>query len=153
VPGAVREPEPPAAPVAETPVPPFVPIISVEPGEYPPNYDVRECLKINTPQALLRDLHRTVGRFQVNLFDRMSVGFDRGGRAGSREIREAMRLDLRIFIKQLHDGSSELASLVGERKQLLGGDWTKVEKLGLPAETSELYPVFAPNIEDEFSSW
>jgi hypothetical protein len=116
-------------------------------------YGLEEPLKINAPQALLRDLHRPVSRYEITGFEPAGEGIDRGGRVAMREIKALMRTNFKVPIKTLLDTPALYRECLAERKAAMGGKWEDAPKLGFGATTSELYPVFAPPIEDEVAGW
>jgi hypothetical protein len=116
-------------------------------------WDLVAAMREVAPQAILRDLHRPVTMFTISEYERVDIGWDRGGRRSVAGIREALRADYRVPITGLLRGPADLRESIAERRAALDYPWQDVPKLGVEATTSEAMPVFAPSIAEEMASW
>jgi hypothetical protein len=97
---------------------------------------IYEALAENTPQSMLRDLHRPVKEWQVGLF-----GFDKheipkdGGRDAHRAVKQAYLTSYRIPIQELANANQMWQSGWAELRSLLTGPWKESPRLGQPRQT------------------
>ena len=100
-------------------------------------YDLEQLMSNNTPQALLRDLHRPVMPFGVNPneFDKHERIND-GGRSLIREIKETLHARYYVPIHELIDVPKMYEEGIAERHAIMRSKWADAPKFGtqyLPA--------------------
>jgi hypothetical protein len=96
----------------------------------PPD-DIYYCFKYNAPQALLRDLHRPIVRFQVSPldFERHTFIFD-GGSGATKDTKATVSADYRIRIEKLGRTNDEMISVFRGLKDLLKQPWADAPRFG-----------------------
>lgn len=99
--------------------------------------DIELALQHSSPQALLRDLHRSTRTFGVNPIEFPT--FERiidGGRGAVAELKQDLLTSYRVPIEELIPTHDMLSASIAERRQILSAPWADAPKLGkryLPA--------------------
>jgi hypothetical protein len=95
------------------------------------DYEIESSINHNSPQALLRDLHRPIRTFGVNPleFDKHERIVD-GGRASIAEVKVIIYTNYRIPIEALIPTRAMYRESVDERKSVMRAPWTDAPKFG-----------------------
>lgn len=103
--------------------------------QYERTSDVDEQLRLNTPQAMLRDLHRPTPQFTVSLmdFERHELPLD-GGRAALARTREILGQSYRVPIQELVPTHAMFKQAWAELRDALTRPWADAPKFGTQYE-------------------
>ncbi len=95
------------------------------------DYEIESALYHNTPQALLRDLHRPTKTFGVNPLelDKHERVID-GGRGFVAEVKQTIYTSYKVPIVDIMRTHRELVETIGERRQLMSSPWADAPKFG-----------------------
>jgi hypothetical protein len=99
--------------------------------------EIELALQHSSPQALLRDLHRSTRSFGVNPIEFPT--FERiidGGRGAIAELKQDLRASYRVPIQELIPTQSMLSASIAERRQVMRSPWADAPRFGkqyLPA--------------------
>jgi len=102
------------------------------------DWEIEGLLMHNTPQALLRDLHRPVKTFRVSPleFRRVDAPLSDAGRKTSAEVKETIRADYRVDIVGVAPTRTLYQEAMAELHAILGSPWADAPRYGrqyLPA--------------------
>lgn len=98
--------------------------------------EIYEALTENTPQSMLRDLHRPEKEWRVGIFEfeKHEIPKD-GGRDALRSVKQVYAANYRVPIQELANANQMWQGGWEELRGLLTGPWKESPRLGQPRQT------------------